>query len=244
MDWLGLAGRTIFMYIIIFVVYKIMGKREIGQLSVLDLVVSIMIAEIAVIEIEEPDGNLLHGIVPIIMLLIIQVLTAFISLKNRKLRLFLDGKPSIIVANGEIIRDEMKKQKYNLDDLLLQLREEGVTSIDDVEFAILENTGKLSVIKKEKEISSNSDEQHNQVESKGKTQPKIIPPGFRYEMLPIPLIMDGKVQDENLEKISQTRFWLKNIIQAYDAQHFKDVLLCTIDHKERIFVDVLKKGRK
>lgn len=241
MDWLGLAGKTLLMYFIIFVVYRLMGKREIGQLSVLDLVVSIMIAEIAVIEIEEPDGNFIHGIVPIVMLLIIQVGSSYLSLKSRKLRLFLDGKPSIIVANGKIIRDQMKKQKYNLDDLLLQLREIGVTSIDDVEFAILENTGKLSVIQKEQPEEEHTNEKEKQVE---KTKPNIIPTGFRYEMLPIPLIMDGKVQDENLEKINQTRFWLKNIIQAYDANNFKDVLLCTIDHKEKIFVDVLKKNGK
>jgi len=244
MNWLVIIGRTLLLYVIIIIVYKIMGKREIGQLSVLDLVVSIMIAEIAVVEIEDTEGSFIEGVLPIFILLIVQVVTAFISLRSRKVRLLLDGKPSIIIANGEIVRDEMKKQKYNLDDLLLQLREAGITSIDDVEFAVLENTGKLSVIKKEEQQVPCKTEDTNAKLSKEQKKPKIIPPGFRYEMLPIPLIMDGRVQDENLKKINQTRFWLKNIIQNYDAQHFKDVLLCTIDHKEKIFVDVQRKGSK
>lgn len=73
---------------------------------------------------------------------------------------------------------------------------------------------------------------------------KIIPPGFRYEILPIPLIMDGKVQDQNLEKIEKTRFWLKNVIQERGVNQFKDVLLCTIDHKERIYVDASNRQKK
>lgn len=255
MEWYGLAMRTIGMYIIVFLVMRIMGKREIGKLSVLDLVISVMIAEIAVIEIEEPDDNYLHGIVPIIVLLIIQLVTAYISMKSRKVRLLLDGKPTVVVANGELYRNELTKQRYNLDDLMLQLRENGITSISEVDFAILETSGKLSVIPKAGndpepikavderiETQTNKDVKpssalSNQPVSSEEISKRIIPPGFRYEMLPIPLIMDGKVQDENLEKIDKTRFWLKNIIQEKGIYQFKDVLLCTIDHKDRIFID-------
>ena len=230
------------MYVIIFLVLRIMGKREIGKLSVLDLVISVMIAEIAVIEIEQVDDNLMHGIVPIVILLIIQIISAFLSMKSRKVRLLLDGKPTVVVANGEIYRDELKKQRYNLDDLMLQLRENGVTSISEIDFAILETSGKLSVIPKTNDdvvvggsLSSENFDENEKLTNE--SAPKIIPPGFRYEMLPIPLIMDGKVQDENLDKINKTRFWLKNIIQEKGAHHFKEVLLCTIDHKERIYID-------
>src|SRR5690606_41871520 len=89
-----------------------------------------------------------HGLIPIAILLVVQFITAFMSLNSRKLRLFLDGKPSVIMAQGQIYKDELKKQRYNLDDLMTQLREQGVASIDDVEFAILETSGKLSVIPK------------------------------------------------------------------------------------------------
>lgn len=255
MEWYALALRTVMMYVIIFLVLRVMGKREIGKLSVLDLVISVMIAEIAVIEIEQVDANLMHGIVPIVVLLIIQIISAYLSMKSRKVRLILDGKPTVVVANGEIYRDELKRQRYNLDDLMLQLRENGVTSISEIDFAILETSGKLSVIPKSNDdvktgdtLASDNSEENDVSTSESKdfetnqtlndeSSQRIIPPGFRYEMLPIPLIMDGKVQDENLEKINKTRFWLKNIIQEKEINHFKDVLLCTIDHKDRIYID-------
>ncbi|MCM3632419.1 DUF421 domain-containing protein [Paenibacillus camelliae] len=250
MDWIGLSWRTLLMYVIVFIVLRLMGKREIGKLSVFDLVISVMIAELAVIEIEDPDSQLTHGLIPIAILLVVQFVTAFMSLKSRKLRLFLDGKPSVIMAQGQIYKDELKKQRYNLDDLMTQLREQGIASIDDVEFAILETSGKLSVIPKPSqqqedanaEQASDQNEQNNEQQAQQpSTNESTIPQGFRYETLPIPLIMDGKVQDNNLEKLKKTRFWLKNVIQEKGATQFKEVLLCTIDHKNRIYIDIEKK---
>lgn len=254
MDWYILIMHTVLMYVIVFIVMRLMGKREIGKLSVIDLVVSFMIAEIAVIEIEQMDNNFVHGLIPIGTLLLIQVGTAYISLKSRKLRVFMDGKPTIIIANGKIDADQLKKHRYTLDDLMLQLREQGYTDFNEVDFAILETNGKLNVIAKE-EISE-TDKVTNQDETDETTQATassglnrtikeevraIIPPGFRYETLPIPLIMDGHVQDSNLEAIKQTRFWLKKIVKDNGGQSFKDVLLCTIDHKNRIYIDLASK---
>lgn len=250
MDWFALSWHTIIMYIIVFIVLRLMGKREIGKLSVLDLVISVMIAEIAVIAIEDPSNHLMQGILPIVILVIIQMLTAYLSMKSRKLRLAFDGKPSVIIAQGQIYRDELRKQRYNLDDLMLQLREQGITSIEDVDFAILETSGKLSVVPKQEQgteqtqafqsQSGQNDGAADEESGKGTDeagQSPLIPHGFRYEMLPIPLIMDGKVQDNNLEKLNKTRFWLKNMIQEKGAAQFKEVLLCTIDHKGRIYID-------
>ncbi|MHA7964082.1 YetF domain-containing protein [Paenibacillus sp. CAU 1782] len=229
---------------------RMMGKREIGKLSVLDLIISVMVAEIAVIVIEDIDRSMWDGIVPMLVLLVIQVGTALLSMNNRKVRLLFDGTPSVIVEKGKINRDVMRKQRYNLDDLLLQLRENKITSIADVEFAILETSGKLSVIPKAQDEGSDSDmsddgnDQANGDEGKeGTSGSKLIPPGFRYEILPIPLIMDGKVQDENLQKIQKTRFWLKNAVQEQGAHDFKEVFLCTIDHRGKLFVDIHRKKR-
>lgn len=248
MDWLGLSWRTILMYAIVFIVLRLMGKREIGKLSVFDLVISVMIAELAVIEIEDPDNDLMHGIIPIIILLIVQLITAFISIKSRKLRLIFDGKPSVIIAKGQIYKDELLKQRYNLDDLMVQLREQGIASINDVDFAILETSGKLSVIPKsdqqqesQQQQETTGSEQQEQQDASEVNEETVIPYGFRYETLPIPLIMDGKVIDSNLEKLKKTRFWLKNVIQEKGASQFKNVLLCTIDHKDRIYIDIDKK---
>jgi len=256
MEWYNLILRTVMMYIAVFVVMRLMGKREIGKLSVIDLVISFMIAEIAVIEIEQMDNNFSHGLIPIFTLLAIQFSTAAISIKSRKLRLFMDGKPKIIIANGKIDAKELRKQRYTLDDLMLQLRENGYANLNEVDFAILETSGKLSVIAKEEEPephthTSLEQEDENHVDNtENVTQRRkvsdelkaIIPPGFRYETLPIPLIMDGNVQEDNLKAINKTVFWLKNIVHEHGAQHFKDVLLCTIDHRDRIYIDVAKKS--
>lgn len=122
--------RTIVLYFIILVIFRLMGKREIGELSILDLVVSIMIAEIAVLAIENVKDKLLHTIVPIVVLMIIQVSLAFISLKSQKIRQLLDGKPTIIIKQGKIDERAMRSQRYNFDDLLMQLRR--ITSIESL----------------------------------------------------------------------------------------------------------------
>ena len=121
-----------------------MGKREIGKLSVFDLTISTMIAEIAVFVIEDIERPIYDGVVPTATLVLIQVLVAEFSLKSRKLRLLMDGKPSILISDGKIHRSEMRKQRYNIDDLLQQLRGQNIDSPDDVEFAILETSGQLT----------------------------------------------------------------------------------------------------
>ncbi|MDF2835940.1 MAG: hypothetical protein K0Q63_1580 [Paenibacillus sp.] len=258
MEVWSLLIRTTVIYFVVFLIMRLMGKREIGKLSVLDLIISVMIAEIAVIVIEDVDRPMWDGVVPMIVLLVIQVSMALLAMSNRKLRLFFDGKPSVVIAKGKINRDVMRKQRYNLDDLMLQLRENKITSVADVEFAILETSGKLSVIPRETtEHGGGEEATENKQSSDGNesfgvrsmtehvaarsVREKIIPSGYRFEILPIPLIMDGKVQDENLGKIEKTRFWLKNALQEENVYDFKDVFLCTIDHKGKLFVDVHQK---
>ncbi|WP_336784492.1 DUF421 domain-containing protein [Paenibacillus sp. MMO-177] len=247
MEYGSMLLRTVLIYFVVFLIMRFMGKREIGKLSVFDLVISVMIAEIAVIVIEDVERSMWEGILPMVVLLIIQVAIAFIALKNRKLRLWFDGKPSVIIAKGKLNRDVMRKQRYNLDDLLLQLRENKISTVADVEFAILETTGKLSVLEKEKEANKAQEEPKDQkadAEEKTILKPQSQTQGrFRFEMVPIPLIMDGKVQDENLAKMDKTRFWLKNVLQEQGVHDFKEVFLCTIDHKGKLFIDTDRKPR-
>ncbi|WP_138753012.1 DUF421 domain-containing protein [Paenibacillus sinopodophylli] len=231
---------------------RFMGKREIGKLSVFDLVISVMIAEIAVIVIEDMDRSMWSGIMPMVILLLIQVGSAFMTMKSRRLRLLFDGKPSVIIDKGKLNSDVMRKQRYNLDDLMLQLRENKISAVSDVEFAILETSGKLSVIPKEDTKSSeNSGNDNPFVGNKTNDRnlktfdpSKVIPSKYRFEILPVPLIMDGKVQDRNLEKLEKTRFWLKNVLQEKGVTDFKDVFFCTIDHKGKLFVDMHDKKQR
>ncbi|WP_336774423.1 DUF421 domain-containing protein [Paenibacillus sp. MMO-58] len=244
MEYGSMLLRTVLIYFVVFLIMRFMGKREIGKLSVFDLVISVMIAEIAVIVIEDVERSMWEGILPMVVLLIIQIGIAFIALKNRTVRLWFDGKPSVIIAKGKLNRDVMRKQRYNLDDLLLQLRENKISTVADVEFAILETTGKLSVVEKEKEENKAQEEPKDQAAEKTILKPQSQTQGrFRFEMLPIPVIMDGKVQDENLAKMDKTRFWLKNVLQEQGVHDFKEVFLCTIDHKGKLFIDTDKKPR-
>ncbi|MCI3923655.1 DUF421 domain-containing protein [Paenibacillus sp. TRM 82003] len=224
MEAAHIIWRTVLIYFVIYLVIRLMGKREIGKLSVFDLVISIMITELAVIVVEDSDRAIWEGVLPIAVLAIMQVGIAYLTLKSRKLRLLFDGKPSYVIQHGKLNPKEMSKQRYSLDDLMLQLRENKITNVADVEFAMLEPTGKLTVTKK-------SDFQSGG-EPKGSGKE-----AFRYEGLPIPLVMDGKVQEDNLERVGQTRFWLKRELASHGVKDVKDVFLCTIDHRGKLFID-------
>jgi|GEM_PF-47023 len=310
--------RTILMYAVIFVTMRIMGKREIGKLSIFDLAISLMIAEIAAVVLEDISKPIWEGLAPIVVLVGIQVGLAYLGLKFRKVRLLADGKPSILVSKGKLHRKEMARLRYNLDDLMQQLRGKDIDSLADVEFAILETTGQLTIIPKDQDnaagssvSSSGSEEQGQGVESgkqgrrgsgsvtsgsgsvasesdtgasvagsqqgttesagstsnsdsgaststgdssSGNGDSMSAPSASReeiinipyhkvtYEGMPIPLIMDGKVQDENLKLIKKNRPWLQDEIRTYGFNDFEDVFLCSIDHKGRIYVDGKEQG--
>lgn len=187
MDLFLIFIRTIFFYFLIFIVYRIMGKREVGQLGIIDLIVSILIAELAAISIENYDNNLFASIIPILTLLLLQVTLAFFSLRKPKFRIFLDGNPSVMIQNGKVNYKEMTKQKYNLDDLLVQLRDKGYRSIEEVEYAILENSGTLSVFPYPKD--------------KKKTP------------LPMPIIIDSNIQSDTLKRLNKDETWVYNILK-------------------------------
>ncbi|MDN4526262.1 YetF domain-containing protein [Fictibacillus fluitans] len=220
MEYYTIVLRTVFVYFILIGVFRMMGKREIGKLSVLDFVVSIMIAELAVISIEDPKVPMLKHLIGIGVLLLIQIFLAFLSLKSKKVREIVDGKPSIIIENGHINETEMKKQRYNFDDLLTQLRENNVKNVTDVEFGILESTGKLSVIKKEDS------------ETTGES-------GLPYSELPLvfPVILDGKIQEDHLKKLGKTALWLRQELRKMGIRDTKKITLCTINKNGTLYVD-------
>lgn len=214
------------MYFIVFIVLRIMGKREIGKLSMFDLVISIMIAEIGVFVLEDLDKSIFEGLVPMLVLVTIQIIMAYVTMKSRRLRILFDGNPSVLIENGMINRVEMKKQKYTIDDLLLQLRENGVRSVAEVDVAVLETNGKLSVIMKEKERPAIGEDNNNKLRT-----------DIRFTGLALPLIMDGEVQEESLHKIHKDRKWLKSQMDKLKLYHIDDVFFCWIDQDGWIFVN-------
>lgn len=181
MEYFIVIYRTLLFYIIITLIYRFMGKREIGQLGIVDLIVSILIAELAAISIDNRNESIFLSIVPICILVLIEVGMAYISLKSPKIRNMFDGEPSVIINSGKINFKEMVKQRYNLEDLLTQLRENGARSIEEVDYAVLETNGKLSVFKK------------GQIDS---------------GQYPLPLILDGKINYDTLRQIKKSIKWI------------------------------------
>ncbi len=146
-----LIFKTAFLYFFIIFAYRLMGKKEVGELSIIDLIVTVLIAELAAICIEKVDNSMFISIVPIIVLVVTQIVLSYISMKSESIRNFIDGKPSMIINKGKVNYSTMKKIRYTLDDLTSQLREKGVKSLEEVDYAVLENSGTLSVFQKTKD---------------------------------------------------------------------------------------------
>lgn len=184
MDFLIITFKTFVIYFLVALIFRIMGKREVGQLGTFDLVVFILIAELVAISIENKN-NFFLNLIPVLILAILQVVISKLSLKSVKFRKFIDGTPTIIIKKGIIDFKNMVEQRYSLDDLLLQLREKDVSDISEVDYAILEINGKLSVFKK-KDNNRNT--------------------------FPLPIIIDGKVDFDNLYSIKKSNSWLLNTL--------------------------------
>ncbi len=205
--------RTVLLYVVVLIIFRVMGKREIGELSILDLVVFIMIAEMAVMAIENPKDPLLYSILPMLTLLIIQIGLAIWSLKSNRMRNFIDGKPSIIIENGKINEHEMKRQRYNFNDLLVQLRDKNIKNVADVEFAILESSGRLSVFEKDQQ----SGEKGN---------------------LNLPFIIDGVIQEEHLLHEHKTTEWLRAELEKRGYSNLDKISYCSYDNG-KFFIDLV-----
>ena len=134
--FLGIILRTLFMYFFIIFAYRLMGKKEVGQLSIIDLIVSILIAELVALSIEGKENSILMSVVPIMVLVGVQIFISYITLKSEKIRDIIDGKPAVIIKNGRLNFTEMSKLRYSLDDLISQLRLQGVKSINKVKYVL------------------------------------------------------------------------------------------------------------
>jgi len=222
----ALFYRTAFLYTAVLLAIRIMGKREVGQLSAFDLVVAIMIAELAAMSMERIDMPLHQGLVPIFTLVALEILLSWLSLKSHTIRGIVDGGPSIVIANGKIIEKELRKLRYNVSDLLGQLREKDVPNIADVQFAVLETSGELSVmLKPEKRPVT--------LEDLGMTA--------NYDGLPTPLIFDGHIHYRNLRGLHLDEQWLLDQVRKKGIQSIEDVLFASLDCSGSLYVSEKEK---
>ena len=211
--------RSIILYIIVLVVMRLMGKREIGQLQPFELAISIMIADLATIPMTEIGIPITNGIIPILGLLIMHLIISIVNLKSIKLREIICGKPRILIYRGKIDEKALKKERFTINELEERLRGNNVVNLGDVEYAILETSGQVTVIQKP-EKRNTIPEDFN-----------IVP---EYEGIPYDLVVDGKVMNKNLKAIGKNYNWLKKQVEKFDIKP-EEALVVTIDGKGQIF---------
>lgn len=208
MGIIKVIGYTIFMYLYLIVIIRIMGKREVGSLSIFDLAVYFTISDLITMAILDHNISMLLSVISVAVLCFLQKVLAKVTLKNKKVRDFIEGKKSIIIDNGEIDFNEMKNQNYTIDDLYTQMRDKGIDSICSVKWGILETTGRLSIITYENSKSN----------------------------FPDPLISDGMIIKENLKRAKIDEQFLLKEISKKNIKHIKDIRLCVYCDDSLIFV--------
>jgi uncharacterized membrane protein YcaP (DUF421 family) len=214
------AFRALILFLIVFVAVRLMGKRELGQLQPYEFVIAIMIANLASVPMAEMGIPILNGIVPILTLLLAHVGLTFWSLKSRRAQRVICGMPTIIVSKGYILEEAMRSAGYSFSDLMEQLRVAGVFSLSDVEFAILETSGQISVI------------------PKGYVKPVVakdlnlqVPP----DPLPWSLIIDGSVQFDELRKSGHDMQWMMAQLGSLGFISTRNVLYASVDENGQFF---------
>ncbi len=218
--------RSIILYIIILIVMRLMGKREIGQLQPFELVIAIMIADLASIPMTEGGVPISNGIIPILGLLIMHLIISILNMKSIRIREFICGKPTILIYRGKIDEKMLKKERFTINELEERLRGNNINNIGDVEYAILETSGQMTVIQKPNKRTT-------------------IPEDFNimpdYEGIPYDLVIDGVIMKENLRKIGKNYEWLKKSTQKFGFNP-EQALVVTLDGKGQIFCQ--KKDQK
>lgn len=219
--------RAIALYIIVLIVMRLMGKREIGQLQPFELAISIMIADLATIPMTEIGIPIFNGIIPILGLLVMHLLISVINLKSIKAREIICGKPSILIYRGKIDEQVLKKERFTINELQERLRGRDVVNLGEVEYAILETSGEVTVIKKP--------EKRGTIPEDFNIQPE-------YEGISYDLVIDGKIMEQNLKLIGKNYNWLKKQVEKFNMKP-EEALIVTLDGKGQIFCQK-KEGRK
>lgn len=217
-----LLARTSIIFIVLLIMARILGKKQLSQLTFFNYITGITIGSIAANMISQSNEQFYDDLIGILWWCVLTEITGFINLKSGKLRRIIDGQPTILIKHGNIVKKALMSTRVNLDDLSMLLREEGVFSISDVEYAILEPDGKLSVMKKqEKELPTKSDL-------------KVSTSAFRY--LPSEIISDGKIMINNLKELGLSEAWVMEQLNQNNTKNVKDVFYAELQEDGTLFV--------
>lgn len=210
---LNIVVRTLILYTAVVVSLRIMGKRQIGELQPSELVVAIMISDLASVPMQAIDIPIISGILPVITLIIAEVLMSYLSLKSRKMRKIISGEPSIVIYGGRINEKELEKLRFNINDLLAELRLNGCFDISEVEAAIIETSGKLSVISKS---DSNS--------------------GICKGLMPCTVIADGEVNESELARSGKDYRWLVEELRKNGINDIGEVFIASVNAEGKLYL--------
>lgn len=210
--------RTIFLYLVLIFVIRLMGKRQVGQMEPSEFVVTMLVANLASIPMQDTGIPLFSGLIPILTVLGIELVLATLSLRSIFLRKLLCGKPVILIENGNILQSNLRKTRITLDELTGHLRQKDVLDLKAVQYAILETNGELSVFPYPKERPASAKEAG-------------IPAGKQY--LPLTIISDGKLIEDNLTIAKKNHAWLEKVLLQHDAK-IENTWLLTVDGGDRV----------
>ncbi len=217
--------RTIILYFLVVFIFRFIGKKQIGEMQPGELVLAMMVSDLATVPMQSTGNPLTNGIIPIFTLMAIEIIITFTAQKSIIVRKLISGSPSLLINKGKIEIKELKKLRINIDDLYEQLRSSGYMSVSEVEFAILETNGQLSVVPK--------------TQNKPVTISDINKlPGKA--TLPRNIIKDGVLDKSNLKIIGRNEKWVKDRLKEHNINNIKDVFLFTSDGSNNNFIQKRK----
>lgn len=212
--------RTVILYVLIITGVRLMGKRQVGELEPSELVVSLLLADLAAVPMQDFGIPLLTGIIPIFALLAMTMILSVLTMKNTRFRVLMCGKPSIVVKNGILDQREMQRNRYTVDELFEELRMKGYTDLTQIKYAILETNGQLSVLPFAAQQPPTAKDLSVTVQEGG---------------LPVILISDGRLMDKNLHISGHDRHWLDKQLRKHNCPSPADVFLMTVDEAGKVY---------
>ncbi len=216
--------RAVILYIFVLIVMRLMGKREIGQLQPFELAISIMIADLSTVPMADIGIPIFNGIIPILGLLLMHLIISILNLKSIKAREIICGKPRILIYRGKIDEKALRKERFTINELQERLRGNNIVNISDVEYAIIETSGQVTVIQKP--------EKRNTIPEDFNIYPE-------YEGITYDLVVDGKIMQKNLDAVGKDYQWLEKELSKMNIKP-EEALIATLDGKGKIFCQ--KKG--
>ena len=213
--------RTIILYFLIMAGLRLMGKRQIGELEPSELVLALLISDLAAVPMQDFGIPLINGVLPILTLLSISMIISVLNLKSIRFRDLICGNPTIIIQEGHVLQNEMRRTRFTVDELIEELRQQSVVDLATVQYAILETNGKLSVLLYP---------EHQPLTPRSAQNHKLDDTG-----LPTVLISDGRLLERNLHRLHLDRTWLQRRLEENNIPSVQSLFLLTVDKQHHLY---------